>query len=150
MIETKLKLWRGVAAATLVGASTLTLAACGGDGGEKGDGAASAPAAVSQGEAAIGETGGEAGEAGIADVFSRLSGEALTNARLQQLKGFVLIAQQASEGNTGADAGVLVDQGILEVYTAHQADFAGVDVAAVQAAGLAALDGQSREAVART
>ncbi|MBI1188902.1 MAG: hypothetical protein GC206_16475 [Alphaproteobacteria bacterium] len=152
MIETKLKLWRGVAAATLVSASALSLAACGGEAGEEGEAAGTPAPAVATGEGGEGEGGeggGEAGEAGISGAFTRLSGAPLANARLQQLKGFVLVAQQASEGNTGADAGVLVDQGLLEVHAAHEADFAGADVSAVRAAGLDALDGQPRAVVSR-
>lgn len=147
MIETKLKLWRTVGAAALT-AGALGLTACG-----ESEKAADAPPAAETATSPAGEggegEGGEAGEAGIAGVFNGLEGEALTNARLQQLKGFVLIARHASEGNTGADGGVLVDQGLLEVYDAHTADFGGFDPAPVRAAGLAQLDGQSRQVVAQ-
>ena len=97
----KLKLWRNVGAAAMV-------AACG-------QTSAPAPEPVipaASGEAAIGETGGEGG--GAMSVYAGLSGDQRTALRLQHLKGYVLAAQRIVEGDRPADAGVLVQQGLLE------------------------------------
>ncbi|MGE3142166.1 MAG: hypothetical protein AB7L65_02495 [Hyphomonadaceae bacterium] len=146
MIETKLKLWRSAGVTALISAGALGLANCSPPSTETSE-TATAEASGEAGEAAIGETGGEAGEAGIANVFTGLEGPALKAARLQQLKAFVLVGRQVAEGNTGEEAGILVSQGLLEVFTAHEADFAGFNPAAVRAAeNLAGLD---RAAVAQ-
>lgn len=131
MIAWKLKLWRGASAAALVG-----LAACGQAEQAKTDAApeASAPAASGEaGEAAIGESGAEHGEAGVAAAYAGIAGDARTALRLQHLKGFLLIAQQTAEGDRPADAAVLVQQGLLEVYDPAVDQFGGLDAAPLRA-----------------
>ena len=143
MIAWKYKLWRtaGVAAA-------LSLAACGGEGGaeggsgesaahgEAGEAAASAPAVAGgeAGEAAIGEGGGEHGEAGVATAYAGVDGDQRTLLRLQHLKGFVLVAERVASAGAPADAGVLVQQGLLEVYDPANDQFGALNADAVRGA----------------
>ncbi|MGE0044589.1 MAG: hypothetical protein AB7J28_03995 [Hyphomonadaceae bacterium] len=156
MIETRLKLWRSVGAAALA-AGALGIVSCGpnGEAGEaSGDAHQAGEAAIGEtggeaGEAAAGESGAEHGEAGVADAYAGTDGALRTALRLQHLKGFVFAAQRASEGNTGADAGVLVSQGLLEVYDPAADQFGSLNADAVRAAGLEALDGQPRPLVAQ-
>jgi hypothetical protein len=142
MISWKLNLWRtaGVAAA-------LSLAACGGEGGADGDtkageggeaaahGEAGEAAGGEAGEAAIGEGGGEHGEAGVSAAYAGVTGDQRTALRLQQLKGFLLIAARVAEGDTTEEAGVLVAQGLLEVYDPAADQFGALNAAPVRAAG---------------
>lgn len=140
MIALKLKSWRtaGVAAAA------LGVAACGGEagpaggeqgetggeagipGGEAGEGAA--PAASTGGE------GGEAGEAGAASAYAGLSGNQLTALRIQHLRGFVEAAERVNAGNQPAEAGVLVQQGLLEVYDIAPDQFGDLNIDTIRAA----------------
>jgi hypothetical protein len=147
MIGLKVKLWRHVGVAALLG-----VAACSGEGGEAGGkaGGEAGEAAVSgeAGEAAIGETGGEAGEAGVAAAYAGLEGTARTTLRLYQLKGFLLIAQRAAAAGDKAGAGALVGQGVLEVYDAARADFGGFDISPLRTAETAAADGKPDAEVA--
>jgi hypothetical protein len=139
MITWKLKSWRtaGVAAAA------LTVAACGGEGGEAGEngegeggeasvggeaGGATAPAA------SAGGAGGEAGEAGAASAYAGLSGDQLTALRIQHLRGFVMAAAAVNADNQPAEAAVLVQQGLLEVYDIAPDQFGGLNVEIVRAA----------------
>jgi hypothetical protein len=146
MIGWKLKLWRGAGAA----AALSLAAACGGEGGAGGSGgeagegeggerAATAPAGEA-GEAARGESGGEAGEAGAASAYAGVSGEQLTALRLQHLKGFVLIATTVANENMPAEAAVLVQQGLLEVYDPAAAEFGSLNADIVRAAADSSLD----------
>jgi hypothetical protein len=140
MVEWKLKLWRSAGVAAIAG-----LAACG----PAQDAAKPAPepaATAESGEAAIGEAGGEHGEAGVASSYAGLSGDPLTALRLAHLKGFLLIAAQHAEGDRPEDAGVLVQQGLLEVYDPAADQFGALDVAPVRAASDGA--GLSRSAMA--
>lgn len=137
-IERKIRLWRGVGAAAVIGAS-LGLAACGGEGGESGEkaGAAKAGLAGEGGEAgesgaaapaaaaAPAPVGGETGEAGAADAYAGLQGGARTAVRFQHLKGFLLAAQASAKAGMVEEAGVLVGQGALEVVDAAPAELPG-------------------------
>lgn len=149
MIGWKLKTWRGVGAAAALG---LAAAACGGEAGEgngeAGD-AANAPTATAGGEAGesgeSGETGeasaraapaggGESGEAGAASAYAGLSGDQLTALRLLHLKGFVMAASRVADNNQAAEAGVLVQQGLLEVYDVAPDQFGDLNVAVIRSA----------------
>ena len=138
MISWKFKLWRGVGAA-----AALSLAACGGEGGESsersggeaGESAAHGEAGEAAAPAPPPMSGGEQGELGIAGVYSGLSGDARTALRLQHLKGFVLVAQRQTDANAPAEAAVLVQQGLLEVYDTAADEFGALDAAPVRAAG---------------
>jgi hypothetical protein len=136
MIATRFKLWRTLGAAAMI-------AGCA-PGGEAGEQAAGAPRAASHGEAgesAIGEGGGESGEAGAASAYAGLPSAGETALRLQHLKGFLLLAQDFRKTDEAA-AAALVGQGLLEVYDAKPAAFAGLDVTPIRAAStdLAKLD----------
>jgi hypothetical protein len=137
----KLKFWRaaGVAAA-------LSMAACGGEageaggeagesgeGGEAGEAGASAPAPSAA--TATAPTGGEAGEAGAASAYAGLSGDQRTALRLQHLKGFVLAADRVADGGQAPEAGVLVQQGVLEVYDVAAGEFGTLNADIIRAAG---------------
>ncbi|MBL8545888.1 MAG: hypothetical protein JNL81_05450 [Hyphomonadaceae bacterium] len=147
MITLKLKHWRTLG----IAATTMGVAACGGergaDTGEGGDGEAgpapigenggATPAVSAQGieagEAAIGESGGEHGEAGAATAYEGLSGDQLTAMRIQHLRGFVMaaaqvVADRGSNSGNPADAAILVQQGLLEVYDAAPDQFGTLDV----------------------
>lgn len=161
MIELRAKLWRGVGLAAVL-AGGVGLAACqpGGEAGENG-------AHVESGEAAKGETGGEAGEgaaapaaeapaaaggeageAGASEAYARLKPEDATALRLQHLKGFLLVAQKELQAGRAAEAGALVGQGVLEVHTPAPDAFGGLDIAKVNAATNALLDGKPEGAAA--
>ena len=138
MITFKLKPWRTLG----VAATTLGLAACGNPGegggeaggegghgeggeaavGENGGATPAAPPLSSEtGEAAAGESGGEHGEAGVLSAYAGIAGEARTALRIQHLRGFVMAAAKVVEDRGSfsgepADAAILVQQGLLEVY----------------------------------
>lgn len=126
-------------------AAALSLAACGGeggeggasggDGGEAGESGASAPAPSPATATAPAGAGGEAGEAGAATAYAGLSGDQRTALRLQHLKGFVLAADRVAAAGQQPEAGVLVQQGVLEVYDAAPAEFGSLNVEIVRAAG---------------
>jgi hypothetical protein len=139
MIAWKLKLWRSAGAAAVIG-----LAACGGEAGEAGAGGETGEAGEA-GEAGISApapspatatapAGGEAGEAGAATAYAGLSGDQLTALRLQHLKGFVMAAARLVADDQPAEAGVLVSQGLLEVYDVAPNEFGSFDAAIVRAA----------------
>lgn len=154
MITLKLKHWRTLG----VAATTLGLAACGEGGGEadgegghgeageaqQGEGGGSAPATTAPaggeaGEAARGESGGEHGEAGVVTAYAGLSGDQLTALRIQHLRGFVMAAAKIVEDRGSfsgepADAAVLVQQGLLEVYDPAADEFGTLDVTALREA----------------
>jgi hypothetical protein len=144
MIAWKYKAWAAVGAAAALG-----LAACGGEGGEAGghgeggeageagEGAVIAPATTT----ATG--GGEAGEAGAASAYAGLSGDQLTALRLQHLKGFLMAADRVAETDRPVEAGILVQQGVLEVYDASPDQFGALNADIVRAAG--ATDGVTAE-----
>jgi hypothetical protein len=136
MIAWKLKLWRSAGAAAVVG-----LAACGGEAGEAGAGGEageageagiSAPAPSPQ--TATAPAGGEAGEAGAASAYAGLSGDQLTALRLTHLKGFVMAAARVVAEDQPVEAGVLVSQGLLEVYDVAPDQFGDLDVSIIRAA----------------
>jgi len=147
MITWKYKLWQTAGAVT-----ALSLAACGGEGGAGGEagaggeggetaqhGQAAAPATGGEaGEAAIGESGGEHGEAGVATAYAGVTGDQLTALRLQHLKGFLLIADRVAAEGAALEAGVLVQQGLLEVYDPAADQFGALNIEPVRAAGNAA------------
>jgi len=144
MIGLKLKLWRGIGAA----AALSLAAACGGEGGEAshageggegegGEGAVTAPPAPT---ADSGGESGESGEAGAASAYAGVSGAQLTALRLQHLKGFLMAADSVANANMAAEATVLVQQGLLEVYDAAPADFGSLNVDVVRAATDASLN----------
>jgi len=143
MIELKAKLWRGVGLAALA-AGAVGVVACS-PGGEGGESAVQGEAATGEtggeaGEAAKGESGGEQGEAGAQAGYAGLDGAARTQLRLQHLKGFLLVAQKELEAGRGPEAGALIGQGVLEVHTPAAGDFAGLDVAPINAASGALMD----------
>lgn len=138
MIASKFKLWRAAGAVAALG-----LAACGAEGGETGavseGGEGGGASAVGEaGEAAIGEGGGEHGEAGVGAAYAGVTGDQLTALRLQHLKGFVLIAARVAEAGDASAAGILVQQGVLEVYDPAVEHFGSLDAAPLRAAGAAA------------
>jgi hypothetical protein len=127
----------------------MGLVACnsesGADLGEGGDGEAGEPPPVGEnggaapavsddaGEAGIGEGGGEHGEAGAVAAYAGLSGDQLTAMRIQHLRGYVMAAAKIVAdrgGNSGspADAAILVQQGLLEVYETAPDQFGALDV----------------------
>lgn len=160
MITWKLKHWRTLG----VAATTLGLAACGGGGGEGGgenggegghgeagetaigenNGATPAPATATEpageaGESAAGEAGGEHGEAGVVTAYAGLSGDTLTALRIQHLRGFVMAAAKVVEDRGSfsgepADAAILVQQGLLEVYEPAADQFGSLDVTSLREA----------------
>lgn len=133
----KLKYWRAVGIA-----AALSAAACGGEGGESGGesgeggeaGEAGASAPAPSVANATAPAGGEAGEAGAASAYAGLSGDQLTALRLQHLKGFVLAADRVAVAGQTAEAGILVEQGLLEVYDVAPGEFGALNVAIVRAA----------------
>jgi hypothetical protein len=138
MIAWKLRTWRSTAGAT---AALTALAACGGEGGaggeaddsgEAGEAAMTAPPAPPS--AAAPAAGGEAGEAGAASAYAGLSGDQLTALRLQHLKGFVMAAAAVNAQDMPAEAGVLVQQGLLEAYDPAPGEFGALDVDVIRAA----------------
>jgi len=132
MTKLKLKLWATASAAVVAGG----LVACS-PAEQSAPATEAAPPAASgeAGESAAGEGGGEHGEAGVAEAYDGLEGPARTALRIQQLKGFVLIAQRVAQSGKGAEAGALVGQGVLEVYDhAPPAEFGALNVTPVRAA----------------
>jgi hypothetical protein len=142
MITWKLKSWRTAG----VAATALGLAACGGEAGEAGgQGGEGGEAGVSgeAGEAAAppaAAAGGEAGEAGAASAYAGLSGDQLTALRIQHLRGFVMAAAAVNANNQPAEASVLVQQGLLEVYDIAPDEFGGLNVDIIRAAADASLN----------
>ena len=152
MITLKLKRWRTLG----VAATTLSLTACGEGGGEAGGegghgeageapvgengGATPATSAGGEaGEAAIGESGGEHGEAGVVTAYAGLSGDQLKALRIQHLRGFVMAAAKIVEdrgtfSGEPADAAILVQQGLLEVYEPAAAEFGDIDITSLREA----------------
>jgi hypothetical protein len=147
MIQVRAKLWRGVGVAALA-AGMAAVAACtpGGEGGETAQhgeaGEAPAAASAEAGEAAKGETGGESGEAGAAAGYARLDPGQASAVRLQHLKGFLLVAQKELDAGRAPEAGALVGQGVLEVHTPAPQAFAGLDIALLNTASAALMDGK--------
>ena len=123
-------------------------AACGGEAGEGVGEAGSAHPPTAGGEAGesgeAGETGeagaqaaasgGESGEAGAASAYAGLSGDQLTALRLLHLKGFIMAASRVADGNQSAEAGVLVQQGLLEVYDLAPDQFGSLDAGIIRSA----------------
>lgn len=153
MITLKLKHWRTVG----VAATALGLAACGGEGGETGadvgeggDGEAGEPPPIGEnggatpavpgaGEAAIVADGGESGEAGALTAYAGLLGDQLTAMRIQHLRGYIMaaaqvVADRGSNSGNPADAAILVQQGLIEVYDAAPDQFGALDMAAIREA----------------
>lgn len=138
MITTKLNLWRTASAVAVLSLA----AAC-----QPPAPAEKEPApAASNSEA--GESGAEHGEAGVAAAFAGLEGPARTAMRLQQLKGFVLVAQRVNESATAPEAGALVGQGLLEVYDPAKDQFGAFDATAVRAAETAGGENKPKAQVA--
>ena len=143
MITLKLKHWRAVG----VAASALGLTGCGGESGETGaavgeggygEAGDSAPIVENGGAAPSVDDGaeaaaGEQGEAGALTAYAGLSGDQLTAMHIQHLRGFVMAAAQVVAdrgGNSGnpADAAILVQQGLLEVYEPTPGEFGDLDI----------------------
>ncbi len=133
-------------------AAALSLAACGGESGEanhggeageSGEGEVAAPPAPAPSASA---GGGEAGEAGAASAYAGLSGDQLTALRIHHLKGFLMAAERVAEAGKPLEAGILVQQGLLEVYDPAADQFGAVNAALIRAAGES--DGLSAEQVA--
>lgn len=134
MITWKYKLWQSASAA-----AALSLAACGqAEAPAPAESQVPAPAAAEGVAATVGEAGGEQGEAGVASAYAGVAGEQLTALRLQHLKGFLLIAERVAADGAAAEAGVLVQQGLLEVYDPAAGQFGALNVEPVRAAANAA------------
>lgn len=140
MISMNLKSWR--TAGTV--AALTALAACGGEGGEAshggeagegegGEAAVSAPAAPGA-TATAPSGGGEAGEAGAAAAYAGLSGDQLIALRVQHLRGFAMAAAAVAASGQPDEAGVLVAQGILEVYGTAPDQFGSLNIEIIRAA----------------
>lgn len=139
MLKTNLRLWRSVGLA-----AAFSLASCGGENGDNGadreggegpDGSASLPATTTaQAPAAAGA--GEAGEAGAATAYAGLSGDQRTALRIQHLRGFVMAAARLVQDGSDkpVEAGVLVSQGLLEVYDSAPSEFGALNIDLVRAA----------------
>lgn len=144
MIAIRSKLWRGVGQAALVAG----IVACAPGDTKKNDtgapaaaaGAVSDPQGAKAGPAAPASSAGESGEAGAALVYDTLQPAARTQLRLQHLKGFLLIAQKELQAGHAPEAGALVGQGVLEVYTPGAADFGDFDVSKLKIASDALMD----------
>ncbi len=143
----KLKHWRTLG----IAATTIGLAACGNgetgaDVGEGGEGEAGEPAPIGENGGAtpavtpiVAADAGEAGEAGAVSAYAGLSGDQLIAMRIQHLRGYVMAAAQIVAdrgGNSGdpANAAILVQQGILEVYDAAPDQFGSLDITAIREA----------------
>lgn len=133
-------------------AAVLSLAACGGEGGEAGHGPGGEAGESGEGQVAAppapvvsAPSGGEAGEAGAASAYVGLSGDQLTALRIQHLKGFLMAAERVAGVGKPLEAGILVQQGMLEVYDPAAEQFGAVNAAIVRAAGES--DGLSAEQV---
>jgi hypothetical protein len=133
MIELRVKMWRGVGAAALVGAG-IGLAACQPAQKTPKPEAPQAAAPVQPGAPAA---GGEQGEAGAADAYAGLAGAAKAGLRLQHLKGFLLAADRLARDGKEEDARVLVQQGILEVLDPGLSEVGDLDLIAIRRAGTA-------------
>jgi hypothetical protein len=142
MIGWKLKLWRGVGAAAVLsvaaacgqggeagGDTTPSTTASGGEAGESGEAGENGEA----GATAV-ATSGESGEAGAASAYAGLSGDQLTALRLLHLKGFVMAASRVADGNQIPEAGVLVQQGLLEVYDLAPDQFGSLNADIIRSA----------------
>jgi hypothetical protein len=124
MIEFRPKLWTGVGAVVLLGASAA-LTGCSKAGHATAPVTASAaPVTAAAGEG--GEGGAEGGgEAGAQQAFNTIPGPSKPALRLGQLKGFLLIALKQPDG---AEAGgILLSQGLLETYDKAPKSYPGVD-----------------------
>lgn len=144
MIRLTLKHWRTLG----VAATTLGLVACGEGGGEAGGEAGGEGGEAAQGEgggaappaaaaSASDSGGGEQGEAGVVSAYAGLSGDQLTALHIQHLRGFVLAAQKINDDRGDfrgepADAAVLVQQGLLEVYDPAATAFGSLNVASLR------------------
>jgi hypothetical protein len=134
MITWKYKLWQTAGAA-----AALSLAACGqGETPAPAESEAPATPATVPDTPVVGEAGGEQGEAGVATAYAGVTGDQLTALRLQHLKGFLLIADRVAADGAAPEAGVLVQQGLLEVYDPAAAEFGALNVEPVRAAANAA------------
>jgi hypothetical protein len=152
MITLKPRLWRTLSHAALAGAGALTLAACepGGEAGGETGAAAGAHGEAGESGAEHGATPtGEAGEAGISGAFEGLSAEQRAAVRLQQLKGFYMAADTLMTEPDLVPAGILIGQGILEVFEAFPSDMAGYDVTPAQAAFRLGQNGGAQPEMAR-
>lgn len=143
MIAWKYKTWRtaGVAAVALT-----ALAACGGEGGaggeaggageggEGGDATVAAPPTPAPVAGAAPAGGGEAGEAGAASAYAGLTGDQRTALRIAHLRGFIMAASTVAQANQPDEAGVLVQQGVLEVFDSAPSEFGSLNMEIIRAA----------------
>ena len=143
MIELKAKLWRGVGVAALAAGALAACTPAGQQASARSDDTGETAAAPPQTSA-----GGESGEAGANLVYGNLSPAETTQLRLQHLKGFLLIARKELDAGHAPEAGALIGQGRLEVYTPAAADFAGLDPAAFDTASNALMDAKPNGAAA--
>lgn len=134
MIDFKPKLWTGASIAILLAAGGSGLAACSGEGGEKGKvqaqgegGEAATPAATSSAGEGGESASGEGGEAGAQAAYASVPAASKPALHLAHLKGFFLVAQKQSDGADAAAA--LAGQGLLEAFDHDAAQFKawGVD-----------------------
>jgi hypothetical protein len=131
MIEIRVKRWRSAG----VAAAVLGVAACGAEtGGEPERGEAGDAGAQAPTPAPAASAGGEAGEAGAISAYAGMSGDQLTALRIQHLRGFVMAAARLNAANRPAEAAVLVQQGLLEVYDVAPDQFGELDIAVIRGA----------------
>jgi hypothetical protein len=166
MIELMPKAWRSWTV-VIAGASLLGVVACqpGGEAGEAGQssGKAAADQAGEAGEAATaatttpasgageaGESGAEHGEAGMEEAYAGLVGNERAAVRIQHLKGFFLVAERLSTQPDLTQAGVLMGQGLLEVYDTAPGQFAELNPTLAREAATGGIEGAPAAEVRRT
>lgn len=132
------KLWLGAAIGL---AATPVLDACA-KAPDAGKGASPRPAAAPA-PAASAAPVGESGEAGVGDAYSQTAGAETTLLRLQHLKGFVLVAQKMAATGALPEAGILIDQGLLEAADPAPQQLGALDRGVLTAASKALGDGQA-------
>lgn len=132
MIEFKPKLWTVGAAGMML----LSVSACGDKATTEAD-ATTDGTNVSAGatnDAVV--AGGETGEAGAATAYSMIAAENRQALRLYHLKGFFLVAQHILPSEGEEAAGIVIQQGLLEVLDPEEEPLKaiGLDVAALRKA----------------
>lgn len=164
MIEVKPKAWRNWTV-VIAGASLFGVVACqpGGEAGEAGQTGSKAPStqvgeageaatatAPASGAGEAGESGAEHGEAGMEEAYAGLAGNERTAVRIQHLKGFFLVAERLSNQPDLTPAGILMGQGLLEVYDTAPSQFGELDPSLARQAATGGIEGAPAAEVRRT